>query len=84
MGPKKTIIKMKASFLFFKRLSVDRGVWLADKTHEGHVLILRVTVLKMTTQEALVSRTSFLQFRSQSKMEEQEKYQGVRISGKEP
>lgn len=30
---------------------------MADKTHEGQVLILRVTVLKMTTQEALVSRT---------------------------
>lgn len=84
MGPKKTIVKMKAAFLSFKRLSVDRGVWLADKTHEGHVLILRVTVLKMTMQEALVSRTSFLQSRSRSKMGEQEKCQGVRISGKEP
>lgn len=33
---------------------------MADKTHEGHVLILRVTLLKMTMQEALAFGASFL------------------------
>lgn len=38
---------MKVS-LFLKRVSVDREVQLADKTHDGYALILRVTVLNMT------------------------------------
>lgn len=33
---------------------------MADKTHEGHLLILGVTVLKMDVQKALVSGPSFL------------------------
>lgn len=42
----KRIIKMKVS-LFLKRVSVDREVQLADKTHDGYALILRVTILNM-------------------------------------
>ena len=61
---------------------MDRGVQFADKTHKEHLLVLRVTVLKRNTQEALASGTTFLPPQGLSKpMGEQEKYQGEGILG---